>query len=64
MKSERNQRDTYMLLYPRNQASENNRSGPTGIMTTAANTVSCASGGNIGFDFDLLNGAAQDPPNQ
>ncbi len=56
MQSEQNQSDTYMLLYSRNEASENNRSGPTGMITTTTNTVSGASGGNIGFDVDPSEG--------
>ncbi len=50
------QRETYMLLYPRNEAMEQNyRSGPTG---TTTNTVSGASGG----DPSKGRRAAQDSP--
>jgi hypothetical protein len=56
MQSEQNQSDTYMLLYSRNEASENNRSGPKGIMTTPTNAASGASGGNIGLMLILLKG--------
>ena len=49
IQSEWNQGDTYMLLYSRNEASENNRSGPKGIMTTPTNAASGASGCNIGL---------------